>query len=469
MFRSIRLGHATNSSSAHSIIFHPGNLDKFAASCPHTSIHEIDEYSRDRFVFSKKREKALYVMHSVGHINMSNHDRLATEQVLRQHDLQGVTEEAQTINMNFEKGEFSNFFREAEGGVRFADWLDMVLSDDVSIVGYDDNYDMPAGTLIAQGIAFEGNGSVKWKKDGNAIIGYSRREGTKIRWSKTDYDKSTTPELVDVKITDYCGYGCDFCYMGSTKEGQHAPLARLEGIFDQLANMGVFEVAIGGGEPAHHPDFAKIIRAATARGLTFNFTAFGLDWLKNDEIISALRETNGIGVGVSIHSSRDVKKIERARTMLRDQSIWGVQMIGQTVVGATPMPTIEKTLDACVEAHQPILLLGFKETGRGVGYKRARVTDANMKAMLLKAKNCAESKDSYQYDSGFHLSVDTCFLDQYGHVLDDLKVPHVLRTSPEGKFSMYIDAVENTCGPSSYCDDAQKEPLGDIKAQFAKY
>ena len=117
----------------------------------------------------------------------------------------------------------------------------------------------------------------------------------------------------------------------------------------------------------------------------------------------------------------------------------------------------------------PLLLLGYKTTGRGGDFASRDVPDDKMRHLLKKAQSAIHAKDGYNVGGGFHLSVDTAFLERYGHVLDELEVPKTLRTSPEGSFSMYIDAVTDTCGPSSYCDAALMEPVGNIRQQFAKW
>lgn len=467
MLRSIRLGHATNSSSAHSIIFHDANDARVGRTLPHTDIDEICEYSRDKFSFSEPREKALYLLRDLVDSTPSNHVMIEVAALLRKRGLGNLLDEVRTVELPIEPQGLSAYRPAEKGGVGLVEWLDFMLSPHVTCYGYDDNNGDPGMALQADGVAVELDYRLLWKKDGPAIVAYEPNSGTKIRWSREAYDKAVTPELVDVKITDFCGYGCSFCYQGSTKAGQHAPLERIEAIFDQLAAMRVFEVAIGGGEPAHHPQFAEIIEAANARGLTFNFTAFGLDWTKNERAMKALKDGSGSGIGISVHSKRDIVKIQRAREALREHKIWGVTPMAQTVVGATPMTTIANMLEACIESSTPLLLLGFKETGRGADYGKARASDAAVRKLLVKAKEaCEQTREDY---NPFTLSVDTAFLDRYGHLLDELKVPHSLRTSPEGKFSMYVDAVENTCGPSSYCDPAQMEVIGDIKAQFAAY
>lgn len=477
MLRSLRIGFATNSSSAHSVIFHPGDVPANLA-LRHTDISEVDEYSRDDFVFAEPREKALYIFSSAPEQWLSNHQKVSLQPVLERHGLSiDIIHEAINTEMPFEDAGAALLKDFQKAGISAGDWLDFMLSDRVVMYGYDDNSGDPGSRLLIEGHAVTLDSGLRWRQDGAALVGYSPRSGTKLRWSRAPYEKASAPELVDVKITDYCGFGCKFCYQGSTREGQHAPLERIEAIFDELSDMGVFEVAIGGGEPAHHPQFARIIRAAHARGLTFNFTAFGLDWLKDEEVIQALQDGGGsyssrgygMGVGISVHSKRDIVKVKRAREILRENKLYNVNVMAQTVVGATPVTTIEPMLEACIKDRIPLLFLGFKETGRGAGYNRKRIADATMERLLVRARDAVLMKEGWQADTGFHLSVDTAFLDSYGPLLDKLEVPHELRTSPEGKFSMYVDAVENRCGPSSYCDPALMAPINDIKAQFASY
>jgi MoaA/NifB/PqqE/SkfB family radical SAM enzyme len=470
MISSIRLGRATNSSSAHSIIFHPASSPEVDATLHCDGFHGLEGYGRNNFVLRDKRSKAVFFMwsHFRGTVP-SGHERLKFEAVLQKHGIMDIEADLETFNPELQDDGPGTIAPPRGSDITLAEWFDFLLSDEITYVAYDDNSGDPAFMLQKEDIALDIASMSHWRKDGDAIAAYSRRTGTKLRWSTDAYDKSTAPELVDVKITDFCGYGCKFCYQGSTKAGKHAPLARIEEIFDDLSAMRVFEVAIGGGEPAHHPEFAKIIRAATARDISFNFTAFGLDWLKNEDVMAAIRDARGVGIGISVHGKRDITKIARAREALTKQKVWGTDIIGQTVVGATPIATIDAMVDECGQKGVPLLLLGFKTTGRGGDYRRASVSEDPMRKILQKARDMTEKRMSYSPSPAFHLSVDTAFLDTWGDLLDDMQVPKVLRTSPEGRFSMYIDAVEDTVAPSSYCAPGDMKPRGDILAQFAPW
>lgn len=270
----------------------------------------------------------------------------------------------------------------------------------------------------------------KVEYDGKAKVMYNPKTGLKVRMAVDgfDYVKSETPELVDIKITNYCGYGCKNCYQSSTEEGQHAEYPEIVAWLNALAHLKCFEIAIGGGEPATHPQFVNILKKSTDLGITPNFTTFGTDWLMNDDIVQAVKKNVG-GIGVSVYSKQSVQKYWTIKEALKDSH---VQVMVQHVAGMFPFKT---TYDLVQEVDH-ILLLGYKSVGFGVNKIPTKFTDDQVKQIFaLKDKR---------------ISVDTAFLDTYGHVLDEIGISKLLRSSPEGKFSCYIDAVENRVGPSSY-------------------
>src|SRR6185503_11282388 len=99
----------------------------------------------------------------------------------------------------------------------------------------------------------EGRDGLVCRSDGAWWTLFRRDSGAKVRMTFVDdaqpYVRSSAPELVDVKITDYCPFGCPFCYQGSTHQGLHADDEVLGALIRQLGELRVFEMAIGGGEP----------------------------------------------------------------------------------------------------------------------------------------------------------------------------------------------------------------------------
>lgn len=483
MLQSYRIGFATNSSSAHSVIFH-SSARRVATGYAPTEFFGDADYGRDTFVYADPRDKiayAIWVNARYRRLPETAHGRMQLKVALQRLG-HGDLDIAKILEANYESPAQAAL---CPAGVDLGLWLEFLMDPAIVIVGYDDNYDFDFRALEGDiaAVTVPGGEDAVFRQDGpDSLAFFDRSSGTKGRWSRKPYLKSGAPELVDVKITDHCGHGCKFCYQGSTGAGQHAPLSRIRKIFRELAEHGVFEVAIGGGEPVTHPDFPKILAAAKNAGITPNFTTYGVDWSDRPAdphhdapMVSFLKKTflwnQGFGIGVSVHARPDVEKTLRLKENLRQAGVYAARVMGQTVVGATPLEATEVMLEASVAANMPMLLLGFKETGRGKGFRRRDRDLAGDRATLkriLERASAAAKNDSYD---GFALSVDTAFLDAHGDILDEMGVPEILRTSPEGKFSMYIDAVADTVAPSSYCapDLVEKRRPGALLEQFAAW
>lgn len=478
MLQSFRLGFATNSSSAHSIILHsdPAYMRELEA----YSVEDANGYGRDTFSFVDADNKLAYLIwlhDSYGAMNRSAHETM--DLVKRLPEFAGNNLVAIRERMASFEPESAATGALCPKNIDLGLWLDFMVNGPVSIHGYDDNSTPHFEFGVRKDPAHKNLESMTFRQDGDALIGYSANSGQKFRWSRTPYTKSRIPELVDLKITDHCGWGCKFCYQGSTKDGGHAPIKRLIETLDSLAAAGVFEVAIGGGEPVDHPDFDMLIQASKKRNITFNFTTYGVEWAADREnpILRAMRDSYWRGgIGVSVHSLKDVDKADRLDNYLQAAGIYGRNVMAQTVIGATPMKATQAILDRCIESDRPLLLLGYKTTGRGQSFTQREAKREQVKSIIEQAKahlNKPLPIGDYGYveERNFTLSVDTAFLDMWGDVLDEVGIPHVLRTSPEGKFSMYIDGVTNMAAPSSYCAQDQYVPwdsknLESIFAQF---
>lgn len=482
---SVRYGHATNSSSSHSIVVYrsPERVPEEVSS------NGSFDYGWEEFILSTKEEKFKYLLTDQG--------TYFRDELVKAGKRHGVDVEA-LEDMKRDIGWVLGIDHESVGtsspppGVSFDDWVDIVMDERVVIIGGNDNSNETFISKLAnQGkVAIQkitGHGT-QVKFDGEAVIFHDPNNGMKFRWAPGGYEKASKPELVDVKITDHCPHGCAFCYQGSTPEGAHADLSTVKSIIDELAKAQVFEIAIGGGEPTTHPDFAEILRYAADKGITPNFTTFSLDWLADDGILTAIAEVSskrGLGIGVSVISEKDLGKVRAIEDVIYEytKNRSRVQVIAQTVVGVSPLATTANLVKAAAQDGNSVLLLGYKYTGRGEDFRAripsveevrdliaefrdAEVIDHKNEAFIAKLKAKGDPFVKYYEKDRDRvlqsLSVDTAFLDQYGKALDQLSIDPVLRTSPEGAFSMYVDAVEMQAGPSSWHPD-QMAPISSAK------
>ena len=98
--------------------------------------------------------------------------------------------------------------------------------------------------------------------------------GTKTRRYRSDQPvKLDHPESIDVKITNYCDLGCEYCHENSTVEGEHADIEVLLNTLSTLPR-GV-ELAIGGGNPLSHPDIIPLLTRLKSMGFIVNIIFVG--------------------------------------------------------------------------------------------------------------------------------------------------------------------------------------------------
>jgi organic radical activating enzyme len=518
---NIRLGYAHNSSSTHSIVFLPG------PGASKIDDHGGLEFGWDFFTVGDEERKLRYLAHllepTLGRektkeltgVNADNpawypSDDDDQESFVDYIDHQSVW----GLPMNF-AGEPNEQFAAA--------LIEMFKRDDVAILGGNDNTDESHHVLGIDGVRevpglgyFSAASRVRYDRTGNfwtmfVANGYN---AGKVRFSLEEGDvvvkKADTPELVDVKITDYCGFGCSYCYMGSTKKGLHAEMPELEMIADALRDMEVFEVALGGGEPTHHPQFMDILRMFRSRGIIPNFTTRNADILRGDirkeidelcgsfafsvDSAESLRAvmahapdashippapphplTEDYGVNYeddnyynsdayqrfsaaqrAFYASAEYIAHQEASTAYRETDEYKQYEEDrkfnppnvQVVMGTVSDEDFEGILDLCHQGPS-LTLLGYKTTGRGGAFEPKPTDNWVDRYIALREDGHAP----------YRLGIDTVLAAQIEGRLEALNVPKASYETEEGKFSMYIDAIDMKMGKCSYVDDKEYTEL----------
>ncbi|HKI32942.1 MAG TPA: radical SAM protein [Gemmataceae bacterium] len=107
------------------------------------------------------------------------------------------------------------------------------------------------------------------------------------------------PLVAHWAVTYRCNLHCPFCY---SESGPHRSLgtdaAARRRLVQRLADWGVLEVALGGGEPTVLPDFAELLAAVRSAGLVPNVTTNGT--VQGGAVLRALAEHAGV-----VHLSAD--------------------------------------------------------------------------------------------------------------------------------------------------------------------
>lgn len=446
IIHNVRLGLATNSSSTHSLIFLPGAKDYDATDAQ-------GAYGWGNFTLATKGAKRDYLAASIYSFlkGIAGDDVALT--VAREWSGGGEVTKDSYVDHQSE----ITFPRDWKGQGLDREFVmefrDLLMTDGVTVLGGNDNDDeghplQGAGKNLnlRRGLPHEDRSCWVARKDSSGFwTMFNRETGAKLRVSLTKDGivvkptKSDAPELVDVKITNYCPFGCPWCYQDSTPEGEHADVHQLRSLAYKLEEKRVFEVAIGGGEPTMHPQFAEILRTFYSAGIVANFTTKNWAWLGNKNLRQEILAHAG-AFAFSCENAADVRKLAGLVDTGIDPSTGIVKQASvQFIVGKdTTAENLEGVLRACAEHHLRVTLLGYKTAGRGDAFG-----EKPSAGWLEVVKRVAK-------ETHLHIGIDTALADKWWDALIKAGVPEWCMTRKEGAFSCYIDAVKGTIARSSY-------------------
>lgn len=290
-------------------------------------------------------------------------------------------------------------------------------------------------------------------KNGNYNVWINLEDGTKIRFNDSDELIPDTVENIDLKITDCCYHGCEFCYANSCPQGKHGDIMNLP----FLNTMEPYtEVACGGGTVFTHPQLIPFLHMLKDKKLIASITVNQRDFM-TDEVRNLLRslvDQNLIyGIGISL-----VKPTKEFIRYLDD--------FPQAVVHVINGIVSTKALKKMANKNIKILILGYKHVGRGVDmYERKRDSIIEAQKNLYDHLPQIVENGWFKVVSFDNLAIKQLkparFLDKeyYGSIY----------LGDDGFTSMYIDAVNKTFSKSSLESESNTYPLEDnIKSMYSK-
>lgn len=219
---------------------------------------------------------------------------------------------------------------------------------------------------------------------------------------------------------------------------------------------GVLTHNCGGGETTLHPHFVEIVKLFKDNGIVFNFTTRNYHLFKHAQAQSIL--DNSGAIAFSINSVDDLKKVQAAcmesthpKAHLNTyQSYINLQY----VMGTTDLNQLKNILLESSYKNLNITLLGYKTVGRGDSFIPDNYD--GWIEVVREVKSILQKEGKY-----LHVSIDTALAAQYKDELEEMGVNLKTFHTTEGNFSLYIDAVNQTMGPSSYSGDYQQTTFDD--------
>lgn len=289
---------------------------------------------------------------------------------------------------------------------------------------------------------------------------FNNADGTKISFSfddNTNFEKSYTPHLVDLIISDLCYNKCTFCYRNCTENGKFADPDKIYNYLKKLYQLNVFEVAIGGGDILKYPYFDELcdIIKNFKDELVINTTIYASSPSKGSYYFNNLKENRSNineqkiiellksfkSVAFSVNNIGDLNRIEKYLN-LKDENDYNmsIQIIPELLFNNHEFDNIMEKYSS-INKFVPITLLGFKSTGRGKNYKLQN----NIDIINLIKKHF---KNDYIKCNYAKFNIDTQFIHNFPELKNILSP--ISYTEFEGKFSCCINAINDTISKSSY-------------------
>ena len=355
----------------------------------------------------------------------------------------------------------------------------IIDSPDLVIVGGSDEMDFVYDTIKDHNKYYFSDFSymdniVEKYKNGNYYVVYGNRWGhkDKVRLAVEEGVLCPeVPELVDMKITNACEHGCPFCYMNSTKNGEHADFNTIQGIVRGFKHKTEF--ALGGGNVLLHPQFPQIVEYIKnmKKNHIVNITIRYDDIYRiNDKDVlknAIIDHVDGIGISVQKVSDLSIVEPFAKEMMITHNKHISIHIIPE-LLGFDKSIEILKEMSRCnrringydeetekckMKNYIPMkaLFLGLKQVGRASSMSPVKFTN-NELIELVRA-------------SDWEYCIDTAFVNTYREYYEDWYNgdEEFFVTRNEGEFSMYIDAITATAYKSSY-DTTNGFPI-----EMAKY
>jgi len=185
----------------------------------------------------------------------------------------------------------------------------------------------------------------------------------------------SAPMLVDFQITRACDKGCPQCYASSSLTGNSVLWEDVLLAVRQMRDLGVGQVAIGGGEPLLHSRWSDILACVRDHGMVPNVTTASMA-LSTQQIKSLARYCGAValsleGVGVRFAKRRryGFAAFEHQARALVDAGLNLVVQVTLSDENLLELPEMTEYLSG-IKGLYGVIFLAHKPVGRGTFFDR---------------------------------------------------------------------------------------------------
>ena len=263
-------------------------------------------------------------------------------------------------------------------------------------------------------------------------------DGTRIRQIYGEEFYPVFAENIDVHISSRCNNNCSMCYAGCTKDGAYG---NLTGKWIETLHKGT-EIAVNLNFPMH-PSFMNFAKRIKEMGVILNATVNQRHFEKHQEFIRTLYKEGLIyGLGISLaEPTEEFIKLVKAYPNAVIHVITGIFS--------------EQDFKALADNDLKLLVLGYKNIGRGKEYNRFHELQVKQRTFWLK-ENFVRIKNGFAVVSFDNLALDQ--LDIKSNLSDSEW--EEFYCGDDGTISFYINTVEGYFAKNSVTD--KHYPINDL-------
>ena len=248
---------------------------------------------------------------------------------------------------------------------------------------------------------------------------------------------SKFPDNIDLKLTNSCNFGCEFCHENSVPGGKCFDPEKTKEILSQLPHEPI-EIALGGGDLFTSP--GDVLKDFVYWCLNWGFLVrltIKFEQLNNIPIppFNFISNECFLPVGISLQNLDQVKDVSLDNIFFRYNTVYHI------IAGIFPPDQLYRLFNSII--FNRILILGYKSWGRGKNY----TPPYDLKDWSDELKRCLHFKGIL---NSTRIAFDNLAIEQLG-IRDTLteKEWKYKYMGPEFTHSMYIDAVKGEFAKSS--------------------
>jgi|CXWL01.1.fsa_nt_gi MoaA/NifB/PqqE/SkfB family radical SAM enzyme len=294
-------------------------------------------------------------------------------------------------------------------------------------------------------------GEYFWNYDKDREFGTKAFQG--FSRSRTEKAFSVVPETVDIKITEWCDFGCSYCYMDSTTTAKKTDAITLVKNIVKGFDHAPYQFAFGGGEPCSYKDLPKLLKVTRELGVVPNFTTAG--HIFREDVIKAANKYCG-GVALTYHRFKGVDFFKE--TYAKWRGALNIQMNIHVIADDDVIKSLSEleTIQAELGGTFNIVLLAYYPNVGRADYSRVmdkKVFNDTLPSVIRKMQ---------RRPADFRIAFSEGLLPYFNS--RDI-VDMQMATTQEGRFSCYIDNYGRMSTSSFSKPDIKTPTVFDKRAQ----